>query len=395
MDRPAPTRRAPSAGPPPRPSARHVAEYALVRVLGFFLRRLPPDAASALMGSAFALLMPLTSRHARALEHLALALPDLTIAERKRIARAMWRHLGRVAGEAFQIDRIIADESRVVLPADFEHYRARVANGAISAAAHLGNWEIAGVVPRRAGLRLAGVYQRLHNPLVERYLKHLRTGVYPAGLHSKGPELGATLVSLLRRGAGVGIVADFREKRGIGVTFFGEPAFATPLPAMLARATGRPIIAGAVIRTRGVRFRCVLAEVAVPTTDDREADIAVATQALHAVYEGWIREAPEQWMWTHRKWARSRVRPLTLAVPGGGADLPAPHDVRGPDTTGPVVPADADRSLAARDAGWTADLPAASPASASASASATAHAAAPASLPASAPATAQPLVDTR
>lgn len=293
-------------------SGQHVAEYAAIRALGFVLRRLPIAAASGLTGAVMGVAMPWTRRHGRALEHLAIALPDLSPEDRERIARKMWRHLGRVFGEAFLIDRLIADDRRVELPADFERFVTLGRDGAISAALHLGNWEIAGVLPRRAGLELAGVYQALHNPLVERYLKSMREASFPAGLFSKGPELGHTLIGLARAGAGVGIVADFREKRGIGVTFFNEPAFATPLPAMLARLSGRPIIAGAVVRTSGARFRALLEHVPVASTADRERDIAEATQALHDVFERWIRAHPEQWMWTHRKWARSKSRPLVV-----------------------------------------------------------------------------------
>lgn len=286
--------------------------YAFVRIFGFLLRRVPPEWASAAMGGILRTVMPLTSRHRRALDNLALAFPEKTDAEREAIARAMWMHLGRVTGEAFQIDRLMADDSRVELPQDFDRFRELGKEGAISAALHLGNWEIAGVLPRRAGLPLAGVYQPLHNPLVERYLKRMRAPAYPAGLYPKGPDLGRTVIRLARGGAGVGIVSDLREMRGVGVVFFGRPAFATPLPAMLARASGRPIIAGAVLRTKGVRFRAVLEHVEVRRTDDRQRDIEEATQALHTVFERWIRQAPEQWMWTHRKWARSNFRPLTV-----------------------------------------------------------------------------------
>jgi Kdo2-lipid IVA lauroyltransferase/acyltransferase len=42
--------------------------------------------------------------------------------------------------------------------------------------------------------------------------------------------------------------------------------------------------------------------VPVPETNDREADALVATAALQAQLEAFIREAPGQWMWAHRRW---------------------------------------------------------------------------------------------
>jgi KDO2-lipid IV(A) lauroyltransferase len=42
--------------------------------------------------------------------------------------------------------------------------------------------------------------------------------------------------------------------------------------------------------------------VEVPVTEDRDADVRVATENLQAKFEEFVREAPEQWMWAHRRW---------------------------------------------------------------------------------------------
>lgn len=297
------------------PTFQHRLEYVAVRVVGAILRTLPVGLSSAVMGWGMGLVMPLTSRHRRSLDHLALALPELPEAERQGIARRMWRNLGRVSGEAFQIDRLVDDLSRVTLPADFERFETMAREGGIIAGtAHLGNWEITGVLPRRSRLPFAAVYQALHNPYVEDYLKSMRAPAYPDGLFSKGGSLGHTLVRLAREGVSIGMVADLRELRGIPVRFFNQEAYATPLPAMLARLTDRPLVAGAILRTRGVHFEVVLEEIPVPVTDDRDADIAAATQAMHDAFERWIRRAPDQWMWSHRKWARARPAAAIDAV---------------------------------------------------------------------------------
>lgn len=283
---------------------QHRLEYVGVRVAGAILRTVPVAWTSAIMGAVLGAIMPRTSKHRQALDHLAFAMPELTEAEREAIARRMWRNLGRVAGESFQIDRLVADTSRVDLPPDLDRFIALWKGGAVNASAHLGNWEIAGVLAKAADLPFAAIYQKLHNPFVETYLKGMRAPAYPAGLYPKGPQLALTMVRLLRSGVPIGMAADFRELRGIPVRFFGQEAYATPFPAMLARMTGRPLIAGAITRTEEVHFRVSLREIPVPHTDDRDADIAAATQALHDAFEEWIRAAPDQWMWSHRKWAR-------------------------------------------------------------------------------------------
>jgi KDO2-lipid IV(A) lauroyltransferase len=44
-------------------------------------------------------------------------------------------------------------------------------------------------------------------------------------------------------------------------------------------------------------------EVTVPRTGDREADAYRLTADCTAIFEGWVRRYPEQWLWTHRRWA--------------------------------------------------------------------------------------------
>lgn len=292
------------------PSLIERTEYALVRTVGAGLRLLPIDATSSVFGKTFGAIMPLTGRHKRALENIAYALPELDAREHDRILRGMWRNLGSVGAEAFAIDRLIEDPARVDLPEDFEHYKALSRDGAITATAHLGNWELSGAVARRGELDFCAVYRAMQNPLVEEYLKKMRSPAYPRGLYAKGASLGTTLVRLAREGVGIGMVADFREFRGVPVRFFGKDATGTPLPAMLSRLSGRPLIAGAVLRTKGVHFSVTLREIEVSQTDDRDRDIQEATQRMHDAFEEWIRQAPEQWMWTHRKWARSRKAPV-------------------------------------------------------------------------------------
>ena len=81
-----------------------------------------------------------------------------------------------------------------------------------------------------------------------------------------------------------------------------RPALSTVFPALLARKTGLPLYAGAAFREPKVRFVIRGARVEVPHTDDPAADAVAGTAALHAQFEAFIRQAPEQWMWAHRKW---------------------------------------------------------------------------------------------
>jgi len=286
--------------------ARFRVEYGAFRVVTVLTRAMPLDMASAVMGRIWRTLAPLTARHRRALDHLALAMPEIGAAERRRIARGMWENLGRVMAETLLLDRLVADQDRRIEVDPQTLAYLPEAKHAVLVTLHMGNWEVAILPAVTAGLNPIGVYRQVNNPHVDAYLRRKREGVFPAGLLSKGHDTSKRVLGHLRSHGALGIVGDIREPRGLDVRFFGETASATFFPAMLARHCQVPFIAGRCVRTDGAHFKVETVPVPYPVTDDRKADIQAATQALHDVFEGWIREYPRQWMWAQRKWARGR-----------------------------------------------------------------------------------------
>ena len=167
---------------------------------------------------------------------------------------------------------------------------------------HLGNWEIVAHGGKRMGVPLTGVYQRLSNPYVDAETHKLRAFLYEGGLLPKAPVTARALLRAAQEGGCPAFLADLRDDRGAKVPFFGHPARSNTFPALLARTTGLPLYAGAAFRQPDVRFVIRVEPVPVPLTKDRAADAIAATAALQKQFEAFIREAPEQWMWAHRKW---------------------------------------------------------------------------------------------
>jgi KDO2-lipid IV(A) lauroyltransferase len=263
------------------------------------LNILPIESASWLSGQVWRRLGPRlgSERHRRALANLAIAFPEKSSVERAALAAAMWENLGRTFAETFRLSEIAAG-GRVTLaaPAEFNLDEARVV-----CASHQANWEVA-VLGVSSKAWTAGVYQRIKNPLVDARVLKMRSFLYPGGLYPKTPAALRHLIRHAREGGTLAVLADQRDFRGPRVAFFGAPAPSTPFPAMVARSLGIKLYAGEIVRKPHVRFAVNLVEVAVPQTEDREADIVATTAALQAEFERTIRRNPEQWMWSHRRW---------------------------------------------------------------------------------------------
>ena len=291
-------------------------EYALLRAVVGIVRAVPLDAASAISGATWRFLAPKLSpkRHARALDNLAIAFPSMPLAEREKLARAQWSNLGRVMAETMQLDRILRDPTRIEianLPV-FARYRDKL-GPIVGVSLHMGNWELAIWPLTVAGASPAAVYRSVNNPYVDQYLRDQRRDLYPGGLlgrgkvegdHGEGQKTARFIMDYVRRGGRLGLVSDLYDRTGIPVPFFGKDARTVAMPAMIARRVGARIWMARCVRVGdSVKFRIELIELRVPRTANQGEDIKTATAAMQIQFEAWVRESPEQWMWSNRRWS--------------------------------------------------------------------------------------------
>ena len=143
---------------------RYRLEYYALRGVAGFIRSMPLETAANFSAAAWGLIAPRLRRHSRALANLAIAYPEKSVAEREAIARAMWQNLGRVMAETMQIDRIIADPSRIeIVTPMFQRYKDKL-GAAVGVSLHTGNWELAIWPLTVAGANPAAVYRSIKNP---------------------------------------------------------------------------------------------------------------------------------------------------------------------------------------------------------------------------------------
>ena len=280
-------------------------EFLGLRALTAIMRALPTDVAVRMSGRLWRLVAPRLKRHPRADRHLAAAMPELSAEQRRAILHDMWSHLGMTFAEAILLDRIASEPSRIEgLPADLARVTDARGRAMVFVSLHLGNWEALAVPLAKAGVRFAGVYQRMRNPLVESYVVSLREPFYVGGLHAKSAQALRRIMKHVRDGGSVGLLSDLRDIRGVPAPFFGRMAPSTPFPAVLARQHGAPLVAGWMERIGPGRLRLHSEEITVPVTADKDADILQATANIQACFERWIRAHPAQWMWAHRRYER-------------------------------------------------------------------------------------------
>jgi Kdo2-lipid IVA lauroyltransferase/acyltransferase len=190
-----------------------------------------------------------------------------------------------------------------------EHIRGVMAEHgrALVLTAHLGNWEYLTASHRLMGYPLAIVVRPLDSPVLDELAARFR-GKTGAELIDKRGALRPVLEAL-RRGGLVGILLDQNATRreGVFVPFFGRAASTSRSLALLALRTGTPIVP-IFIRREGLgRHRVVIEPpLPFPVANDLDGAIVELTARCTARIEAAVRQAPEQWLWSHDRW---RTRP--------------------------------------------------------------------------------------
>jgi KDO2-lipid IV(A) lauroyltransferase len=293
-----------------RPLA-HPVRYRLEAVATWLLlalcRVLPLDVASGLgarLGRLAGRLLGGASR--RAAHHLALAMPETNVAERRRIVAGMWENLGRTVAELGHLEALgeaVIEDPRVeVVGAEHLRDALEAGTGVLFFSGHLGNWELLPRVFLRFGGEIGVVHRAANNPIVERLVARARSS---AGIEqvAKGAQGARRIFALVKAGRTIAMLIDQKLNEGIAVPFFGRPAMTAPALAELALRYDLPVLPARCERLAGARFRVtVLAPLERPASGDHAADVLALMTAANRLLEAWIRERPEQWLWLHRRW---------------------------------------------------------------------------------------------
>ncbi len=248
----------------------------------------------------------LTSRRRKvAQRNLELCFPEMSGAEIRRLVRrniqasvrAVLEHGLLIWASGERLRRIIRVEGQ-------EHLDDNMGEPLILLAPHFIGLDMAG--SRLAMMdRMASFYAPVRNSIANHYMWHVRSRFNQPVLVSRHEGI-RSLIKTIRSGLPFYYLPDqdFGRREAIFVPFFGIPAATVPALSRLAKLTGAkvvPVVARQFPGGQGYLVKFYPAWENYPC-GDVEAD----TRRMNAFIEDRIREMPEQYLWTHR---RFKTRP--------------------------------------------------------------------------------------
>jgi len=249
-------------------------------------------------------------------------LSDAEIAE---LAQAHYGHLAKLAGEFLRFRWLSAERKQALvrvenLEAFIEAESRR--KGVLILTGHFGNWEVSTLAGLANYPQVHGRFHFVRRAIKPRWLDSLVTRRFNEagfGVIGKRGSLDRILELLA---AGDIIVFPFDQHAGppdgIEVDFFGHPAWTFRSLAIIALATGAPVLPATSWREADGRHVLRFGEPMAPIErDDTNEAIRVNTRAYNEALERLIVARPEQWYWVHRRWKseapraskRSRAKP--------------------------------------------------------------------------------------
>ena len=309
---------------------RHLLWMTEAAVFGAFLafaRLLPADRASLIGRRVVMWVGPRLDKHRIFKRNFRLAFPGKNEQEIDALATAAWGGAGGLLAEYAHLWNICvrqADSRLQIATVGDVPVLSDPARPTIFVSAHLANWEVCAGGIKKAGIPVTAVYTPLQNPWLNRILmrqrRHLGCRLLPRD------ESMRSLVRELGKSRSIGLIMDQRVDSGVPIPFFGIDKFTTLVPARLALRHGYDLVPVRTERLDGARFRVTFYAPILP--DDAGADpVEQATQMsrkINLLFEEWIRERPEDWFCSKRRWPKD-------AQPGSAEDSVAAPASRPPD----------------------------------------------------------------
>lgn len=237
--------------------------------------------------------------------NLELCFPEKTPAEIQTLLKKNLQASTRAALEHGLL--VWSSETRLKKLIRFEdeaHLQAHMGRPLILLAPHFVGLDMGGV-RMTAHTRIASMYSRSRSVAVDHYLLHARSRFNQTLLVSKHEGI-RPVIGAIRSGLPFYYLPDQDAGRNesIFVPFFGIPAATLPTLGRLAKVTGAQVVPAITRQLPGGKGYVM--KFYPPWKNFPTGHIEADTRRMNAFIEDRIREMPEQYLWTHR---RFKTRP--------------------------------------------------------------------------------------
>lgn len=285
----------------------HTLEYFALIVIAKLVCLLPFSWATGMGDLMGRLGWALGIRRNLVLSNIAMARPDASEKELKKIGSVAARNFGRTVTEFIRYGIKNRDYFRSKTRVNgIELVREGLSkgNGAILLTGHMGAWAIYFAAVSTRGIPLSLLVGKQHNERIDEFI--LKLSGENIKLISKGRAAVKKIIDNLKQGQAIVMVSDQHAgNNGILVPFLGRVTPTLSLPGAFAVKHKAPVFILEGHRLEDGTHEVNLAELEVPECETPDEMKVEVVKRYNEVMGDLIRKRPEQYFWYHRRWRDS------------------------------------------------------------------------------------------
>ena len=247
-------------------------------------------------------------RREGAIKNISTSFPNWNADKVKDVARSSMQHMFQLfLAESVQMPSLITPSTwqKYIQFTGVEKITDRLVNNkpVIFITGHCGNWELLGYSLSVLGHSIAAVARPLDNPLINDWVLDIRQK-YGLEIITKWGSV-PVLQNVISSGGSVGFIADQNAGgRGMFVPFFGRLASTYKSIGLLAMRYEAPVACVHAKRLHGqFKYEVSLTDYIEPHDWYNQPDpLYYITARYSRAIESMVRNAPEQYLWLHRRW---------------------------------------------------------------------------------------------
>lgn len=239
------------------------------------------------------------------------AFPEKSESERQKIEKGFYRHFADMIVESLKMIHMspgqLGKRIPVTNPEIIDKYRES-GKSIVAVGAHYGNWEWTLGIVQRLNYKTIGVYKPLNNARFDRYVNKMRS------------KFGTQLVSMREV---IRVIIKYNHQRiptfnvfiadqspvweevQYWIPFLNQQTAVYLGPEKIARQFDMAVVFGKVTKTARGRYSVELIPLEENPLKTGEFEI---TKKIFGVLEEQIKNQPEYWLWSHRRWKLTRKR---------------------------------------------------------------------------------------